>query len=249
MVAKIFFIIACVAECVLVPLFLKYSWPEKCWKSFGYKMGCSAMFIAAGVSCMFWADNFSSFAKMILLGLIFGMLGDLFLHLITDNQIVFGVGMLAFLIGHVFYVIAYSKALNYYLPSDTVFDWRAILIALAIFGCCVLYAWKTKMHFGIALIPCILYGIVISFMVVTAIALPLKIMANGVDLEPYGPTSMAGVFLTIGLGSVLFLLSDATLAMILFGGKKNRPLKIFNIATYFTGQILIGAGILFLTSH
>ena len=48
------------------------------------------------------------------------------------------------------------------------------------------------------------------------------------------------------LAALLFLLSDATLAVLLFGGQaKNRPLKIFNILTYYSGQVLIGSSIMF----
>ena len=44
---KILFILAVAAEFVTVPLFLKYSWPKKCWKSFGVNAcsgSCSAGF-------------------------------------------------------------------------------------------------------------------------------------------------------------------------------------------------------------
>ena len=44
MVLKVLFALCVALEFVFVPLFLKYSWPDKCWKSFGYKMVCSALF-------------------------------------------------------------------------------------------------------------------------------------------------------------------------------------------------------------
>ncbi len=240
MAAKIIYAIAVALEFVFIPLFLKYSWPKKCWKSFGFKMVCSALFITAAVCCMFWANNFTSYAKMMLIGLIFGMIGDLFLHLITDNKIVFGVGMLSFLIGHIFFIIGFGDALNRALPQAKVFDFRVIIAVIVIVALLILYAVKTKMKFGIAAIPCLLYAFVISMMLVTAIQLSWRFFYEGFDND------YATIF-TVGLGALLFVMSDATLAIFLFGGQdKNRPLKIFNIITYFAGQILLGTSILFL---
>ena len=55
------------------------------------------------------------------------------------------------------------------------------------------------------------------------------------------------LFVTVGLGAVLFVLSDASLGLILFAGKdKNRPLKWFNIGTYYAAQILLASSIFFI---
>ncbi|MBO5895884.1 MAG: hypothetical protein J6Q83_01170 [Clostridia bacterium] len=49
------------------------------------------------------------------------------------------------------------------------------------------------------------------------------------------------------LGSLCFLLSDVVLGFIMFGGfKKNYPIKIFNIVTYFAAQVLLASSILFI---
>jgi hypothetical protein len=43
------------------------------------------------------------------------------------------------------------------------------------------------------------------------------------------------------------VLSDATLGLIMFGGqKRNKPLKVFNIVTYFAGQAMLASSILFI---
>ena len=81
MVWKILFAIVVAAEFVFVPLFLKYSWPDKCWKSFGFKMICSALFFSAGLLAMKISGHSASsspYTKLILWGLFFGWLGDKF---------------------------------------------------------------------------------------------------------------------------------------------------------------------------
>ncbi len=242
MLVKIIYAVAVALEFVFVPLFLKYSWPNKCWKSFRLKMVCASLFVITGVCCMFWADNFSVYAKYMLIGLIFGAIGDLFLHLITDKQIVFGIGLLSFLVGHIFYIVAFGKALKDQIPQASVFDWRAILIVLVIFACLVVYAVKSKMKFGIAAVPVALYALTISMMLITSFQICGRFFLEGFDND-------IATICTIGIGAILFVLSDGSLALLLFGGKeKNRPLKIFNIVTYFAGQIFLATSILFINA-
>ena len=242
MAAKIIYIIAVVLECIFVPLFLKYSWPKKCWTSFGLKMVCSALFITTGVCSVVMAQNHTPYAKFMMIGLVFGMLGDLFLHLITDNKIVFGLGLFSFLIGHIFFIIAFGKAMRHQLPQANVFDWRAVIAIVLLVAAFALYAIKTKMKLGVATVPVALYAVTISTMLVTACQLSFRFLYEGFNHD-------IGIIFTVGLGALLFVMSDATLAVFLFGGQdKNRPLKIFNILTYFAGQVLLGTSILYLTA-
>lgn len=240
MAAKIFFIIAVVLECVFVPLFLKYSWPERCKTSLIMKTVSSSLFIITGICSIFIAGKFTPYAKFILIGLILGMVGDIFLHLLTDNQLILGIGLISFLIGHIFYIIAYKKALDYYKPGAKVFDWRAIIAILIIVISCVIYAIMKDMKLGIAAVPVLLYAVMISIMLVTAFQLGGRVFLEGYDND-------VAILCTVSLGSLLFIMSDATLALLLFGGQeKNRPLKIFNIITYYVGQILIGSSMMFM---
>ena len=242
MAVKIIYAIAVALEFVFVPLFLKYSWPKKCWKSFRLKMVCSTLFLVTGVCCMVWAHNYSQYAKFMLIGLIFGALGDLFLHLITDKQVIFGIGLLSFLVGHIFFIIAFGKALKDKLPQAKVFDYRAIIAIVLILIFLVIYAVKTKMKFGIATVPVALYAVTISTMLVTACQLSGRFFLEGFDND-------IATICTVGIGALMFVMSDFTLALNLFGGQeKNRPLKIFNIATYFIGQVLLGTSILFIAA-
>lgn len=244
MVWKILFAIVVAAEFVFVPLFLKYSWPEKCWKSFGFKMICSALFFSAGLLAMKISGHSASsspYTKLILWGLFFGWLGDMFLHLITDKIVVFGLGLFAFLGGHIFYICAFQRAIETTYPDKPFFAWYEIVAVLVLVGLIVLYALVKKIKGKAYMaIPVLLYAVTISAMLAKAFRYCVGEWLYGMN------DHIVMLFLTVALGAVLFVLSDGSLGMILFAGqKKNRPLKIFNIATYFAAQILLASSIFF----
>ena len=244
MVWKILFAIVVAAEFVFVPLFLKYSWPDKCWKSFGFKMICSALFFSAGLLAMKISGHSASsspYTKLILWGLFFGWLGDMFLHLITDKIVVFGLGLFAFLGGHIFYIFAFQRAIERTYPDKPFFAWYEIVAVLVLVGLVVLYAALKKIKGKAYMaIPVVLYAVTISAMLAKAFRYCIGEWLYGMNEH------IVMLFLTIALGAVLFVLSDGSLGMILFAGqKKNRPLKIFNIATYFAAQILLASSIFF----
>lgn len=239
MFSKILFAIVVALEFVFVPLFLKYSWPKKCWKSFGYKMVCSALFFSAGLLAVHISGNHTIYAKLILWGLAFGWLGDLFLHLITDKIWVFGLGLFAFLGGHIFYIFAFQKAIYATYPDASAVAWYEIVAVVVLVGLIVLYAVLKKLNYKTPLaIPVVLYAITISSMLVKAFRFCIGEWAYGTNEH------IVWLFLTVALGAVLFVLSDGSLGLLLFAGQgKNRPLKIFNIATYFAAQILLASSI------
>lgn len=249
MIWKILFAVVVAAEFVFVPLFLKYSWPQKCWKSFGFKMICSALFFSAGLLAMKISGHSASaspYTKLILWGLFFGWLGDMFLHLITDKIWVFGLGLFAFLGGHVFYIFAFQEVIKKTYPDKAFFAWYEILAVAVLVGLILLYAAMKKKQGKLAagkvymVIPVVLYAVTISAMLAKAFRLCIGEWLYGMNEQ------VAMLFVTIALGAVLFVLSDGSLGIILFAGqKKNRPLKIFNIATYFTAQILLASSIFF----
>ena len=89
-------------------------------------------------------------------------------------------------------------------------------------------------------IPVVLYAVTISAMLAKAFRYCIGEWLYGMN------DNIVMLFLTVALGAVLFVLSDGSLGMILFAGqKKNRPLKIFNITTYFAAQILLASSIFF----
>jgi len=116
-------------EMICVPLFLYFYWPKRTYKSFTMKTVSSVIFILCGIfsaqlcyalnSEYFHGEAFNFFKftgdmldypRYIILGLVFGMLGDVVLHKIKGNNWSFIIGMLLFLAGHIFYIKAFDIA-------------------------------------------------------------------------------------------------------------------------------------------
>lgn len=236
---KLLFALVVILEFVFVPLFLKYAWPDKCAKSLAMKMVSSTLFVAAGLLAVKISGNHSEYAKLIMWGLAFGWLGDLFLHLLTDKIWVFGLGLFSFLAGHIFYIIAFQKAIYITYPDASVIKWYELVAVAVLVGLVVLYAVLKKIEIKtIMAVPVVMYAVTISYMLVKAFRFCIGEWGYGMNEH------MAALFLTVALGAVLFVLSDGSLGLLLFAGqKKNRPLKIFNIVTYYAAQILLAASI------
>jgi hypothetical protein len=72
----------------------------------------------------------------------------------------------------------------------------------------------------------------------------IDVIAFGVD------DNMFMIALTVGLGAILFFLSDASLGIILVDDKPvKRGMRIFNITTYYAAQVLLAASIFFVFSR
>ncbi len=233
--------VCCALEFVFVPLFLKVMWPNPSWKSLVLKMICATLFVAVGVLSVLIADNHSEFAYTMLLGLAFGWIGDFFLH-VNSTQTCFIIGFMSFLIGHFVYISAYIRAISSLFPdySQVNIAELAVAIAFAVAACIGAYklkvvmpGWYTKFGMGF-------YFLVLVTMFIKATALGLNYMLSGGE---YGVVAL----IVLCLGSLCFVLSDVVLGIIMFGGlKKNYPVKIFNIVTYFAGQVLLASSILFI---
>ena len=84
------------------------------------------------------------------------------------------------------------------------------------------------------------YFVILALMFVKATALGYGYMSTG---------AVGGVpaLIVLSVGSFSFLVSDVLIGIIMFGGKKkNYPLKIVNIVTYFVAQVLLASSILFI---
>ncbi len=243
---KILFLIGVVIEIPLVALFLKYYWPDRCKQSFITKVVCSLLFVLMGVFAAKETGNNTLFADYMIWGLIFGMAGDLLLHSLTTKMLPFILGVVAFLIGHIFYIMAIQRAIYTTAFSKGVFTWYEILIIAVIVVIAVVYGIKTTafkrkgaMAYGL-----LAYGVVLATMLAKAIRYVIDVIAFGVD------DNMFMIALTVGMGAVLFFLSDASLGIILTDDKPvKRGMRIFNITTYYAAQVLLAASIFFVFSR
>lgn len=230
--------LAVLLEFVFVPAYLRKCWPKKNRVSLCYKMICASLFVLSAVLCILYSGNRSAYAVLMLCGLCFSWFGDLFLH-INEKLSLFITGLFFFLVGHLFYVSAYSLAAKrlFGVPVFSPWDIGAVAVLTAI-G--VTYAVKKKIRFGRAKVPALVYTVALTSMMVKACHLAAAGLMSNSALWALP------AFLLIA-GSIMFCMSDSTLALINFGDKKIYGVKVFNIVTYFSAQICLAYTILFIS--
>lgn len=245
MLLKILLAVVVLAEFYTVPTFLKHYWPKKCKMSLLFKMISATLFVLCGVLSMKIAGNNTSYASLMVLGLVFGWLGDYFLHSLKDRMIEFIIGVVAFLVGHLFYIAAFYHALKTLKPDAQLLNWYDFVAVGIVLVLVVLYVIFMKIYQkkGPMVIGLILYGIFLTAMVVKAVLYMYAEWDYGIN------DTMVPALLTVGVGSVFFFLSDASLGLILTGDEVKKKMRFFNIITYFIAQILLALSILFVRSQ
>ncbi|MDD3129889.1 MAG: lysoplasmalogenase family protein [Candidatus Izemoplasmatales bacterium] len=163
------------------------------------------------------------------LGLVLGLIGDLFLELqyfYPDNRIKqIRYGMIAFLVGHIFYILGMS-----FFDS---FSYISLIIG-AFMVVVVFFASKLmKLDFKEIRIMSYLYTFVIFTMVGQSIILSINNDFNMFSLS-------------FMVGAILFGISDLVLAPIYFGNKVSDIYVVANLGTYYLGQVLIALSVMFL---
>lgn len=241
MVLRILFAVCIIAEIIFTPLFLKAQWPGMCFKSLVYKMICSTGFVGVGVLSMFIADNTSTYAVMMVAGLVLGWIGDYFLHAKSTNTY-FAIGFISFFLGHIMYIRCFIRTLPVIVPDYKMFDIPELAVTLAFVVVAVVSVFKFKIEFSTNFLKVAVggYTLILITMFVKATALGIGYLLSG------GEHGIWAVIL-LSLGAFGFMLSDASLGLILFGGQKGKkPLKVFNMVTYFAGQTMLASSILFI---
>lgn len=244
MLLKILLGVVIVAEFVTVPVFLKYYWPDRCKQSFIFKVISAALFVLCGFLCVKITGNNTPYANLMMIGLFLGFIGDIFLHSLSDNKIHFAVGFLSFLAGHVMYIVAFHKAIKTTYPAAGVFSWYEIVLTLLCTLIVLAVLLKLKVFQGkeLLMIPFFVYGLILFSMCFKALRYAIGEIAYGTN------DNMLAVFLTVGLGGILFTISDLILGYTIPKGSTTRTLRIINIGTYFSAQILLALSILFVRS-
>lgn len=158
------------------------------------------------------------FPIIMLFGLVFAMLGDIILN------IEFVIGAALFAIGHIFYFVAYCFISK--------FKWVDLLFGAAIFVPAVLFIiFVPLFDFGGTLmeIVCVVYAIIISFMVGKAIS---NVVAS---------KNLTNILILVG--SLLFFFSDLMLLLNVFGSLP-KFVDILCLATYYPAECLLAFSIL-----
>ena len=168
--------------------------------------------------------GFQSIYWLLIIALVFGWLGDIFLMLGHEgNWFMLGLG--SFLIGHIFYIILYILINENILMFPV---WGLFLLIPLIFLALLFYS---KIHGKMEqlTVPTIIYLITIFSMSVCALLLLSKFELIS--------------FLFVYLGAILFMVSDGLIAL----NKFNKPIPkrgVYVMFTYGLAQLFIAQGIL-----
>lgn len=241
---KVLFALTILLEFITVPIFLRYYWPTKSKQSMLFKMISATLFVLCGVFAMKISGNNTPYATLMLWGLVFGWFGDLFLHWLKNVMPIFVLGVVAFLTGHIFYVIAFQKAIEKTYPGSATFEWYEVLfVAVSVILVTILavikgfYKDRAGMTAGLTV-----YGVLL-------LAMFAKTARYAIGEWAYGTNdNVVAVFITVLGGGIFFAVSDILLGYILMFKDEKRSLRIINIVTYFIAQILLASSILFVRS-
>lgn len=212
---------------VLQALFIKSEHEERYLLADILKGAASLMFVLIGYNAFQIVNN--PFNRQFFYGLLFGMIGDILLNLRyvfpKHGQKIFLAGILAFLIGHVLYLVALIPQARH------VWIWYCIIIGALAAGGLLAYIFKTmevKKAFKI-------FGVFYlgAVFIMTAIALGIAV---------FTPTRRAVIY---AIGAVLFTASDVVLIFNTFSGVTKFSLRITNLTLYYIGQILIACSLFF----
>lgn len=208
---------------ILQSLFIKSEFDEKMKAAVVLKGTASLMFVLLGIYLM--PSRITMYGDFILKGLIFGMFGDILLNLryLVPKQkatSVFGLGVLSFIVGHVFYIFALID-----LGGNNILLW-ALLITIII---SILVILLMKKHFPFEKkyirVFSYIYIIVVVAMFSSAIAL---MIVKGYSIK----------YTSFLVGAFLFLVSDIFTVYYSFI-EETRLQKALNLYTYYLAQILI----------
>lgn len=156
---------------------------------------------------------------LIIFALVFGFLGDVFL---MGTGAFFTIGLFSFLTGHVFYIIALSKAITFSkIPVGLYF----LIIPYVIYGA---FVFKKLLPYLKAMkVQALLYLIIIITMSFTSL-----IRIGNVNSYQFWMPFM---------GSLLFISSDSMLAFNEFKSRSNIR-EVYVMITYVVAQLLIVLG-------
>ncbi len=246
MLLKVLLALCYILFFIFVPLYDKAYWPEPTKKSLACKMVAATMFVGIGFLGMEITGNESYYANTMLIGLILGWIGDLFMHIPhppnNPRMSVVYIGASSFLIGHIFYVVAFVKSAMALTPEYKFFTFPEIIAFFVIF-----------IAFALMLEPVFKFKYANKFMKVTLhlysiflIVMLIKSCAFGISYFISGAENGLLAMLILIAGAIFFFISDFTLGLRLIGGAKgNKTVKTVSLYAYFIAQLLLATSILF----
>jgi uncharacterized membrane protein YhhN len=204
---KFKYVTAAIIFCALLAIAGSYGWPDqKLYYLFKPSTTILILFVALSAPA-------SHYKILIVIGILFSLIGDIFLMLPSDQ---FLIGLICFLITHLCYIVAFLLDSKFGRPI-----WPYVLLAAIAIGFFELLSGgiNTAMKFPVAI-----YAAALSLMTAQALARYLQQKNKGVLLA--------------AIGAVLFMISDTTLAYDRFVVGIAAAHAII-LATYYAAQYLI----------
>ena len=197
-------------------------------KKTALKFAGGAAFTAAGVVCGIVARADAAVFAPLLVGLLFGVLGDFLLAVKNvrekrHEKALFAGGIAAFAAGHIAYIVYfYRLAPHGYLAPVSAAAFAVLYVAVTATAC--------KFTYGGMLVPVSLYCFVVAYSFTAAVS----------------AASVGAAGVLVAVGAALFLLSDIVLSVYIFAPVRCKVLGILNLAAYFPAQFLLALSILFI---
>lgn len=214
---KALFIILCLA---IMSVFIYFEKKEKYVLAVILKGLASLMFVLLGTVCGIQVFEYK-FVSCVQTGLLLGLIADILLNLRfvfkKYGKIVFLVGILVFLSGHILYLCALIPMCNNIIVPIVVGIVLTAITLKWIFS--KIEAQKAFKIFGVFYIGAI--------MIMNAMAV------SNLITNPIMPNV---IFM---IGAISFLISDIVLILNTFGKESKFSLRITNLSLYYIGQILI----------
>lgn len=175
---------------------------------------------------IYYISSVAEVNKFIVMGLVFGFMGDVFL-MWPERKNNFMLGLVAFLIGHLCYVLLFLQGVSF---TKDVAVWFYLVIIIYAIGARAVMKKLTK-YLGDMKIPTYIYMAVILLMSFASLA---RIWVMDMNMS----------FLLPFIGSLLFLCSDSMLGFYTFKDKFKNG-NVYIMLTYVLAQALIVGGYLY----
>lgn len=225
---NLFVLVLALTGAALQAVFIAVEHKEKYIPAVVLKGSAAVLFCIIGVYALTSASVNQSFARLIVIGLCFGAVGDILLNMRfvfpAVGQKIFLAGVAAFLTGHILYLCAILP-----LSRNPV-----ICLILGVILAAALLAWifktlQVKLAFKI-------FGV----LYIGAIVLMTAVAVGNVITTPDQTSAWMHA-----VGAVLFTLSDIVLIFNTFGPKQKFSLRITNLSLYYLGQLMIACSLFF----
>lgn len=213
-------------------------------KALFLKASASLTFVVCAIVSLLIAPENTLYGILIIIGMFFGVLGDVWLdlkyiHKDYEETYTFA-GMITFLMGHLFYIAGILSVYPEYIPWQIIL---AILAAVAVTVFTRFLGRKKEYNYGKFNGLVFVYSIITMFIVTLClnvrnyfVFLP---MLKGADAPEY-----FWQFVLMTAATVLFALSDLVLSYVYFlkGGNTSKNVVI-NHSLYYAAQLILALSI------